>query len=248
MVTASDATLLSLAAAGHAPAFVAQALACAVQADLRLLVAGDTTEGNTAAAAALAREIPVDRRIVSVEDTAVLDLRARRGDRGDVVALARTFPDRPTRPTTMVALLGCVDRLYADWLVVDGLAVENLLAAMLWLNMSQRGSITTVATRTTLPLPPRLRIEADDGRQATGQLLAVGLPEVAHVAVDIGTTAAGWEVVGVWDLLAEHDGEPQPILLWGPPAPTWLSAPSPDLVARLEAGGADPETFGGTPR
>jgi hypothetical protein len=140
MVTAPDATLLSLAAGGRVPAFGAHALAGALQADLRLLVAADTA------------------------------------------------------------------------------------------------------------LPTRLRIVADDGRQATGQLLAVGFPEAAHVAVDIGATAGGWEVAGVWDLLAQHDGHPNPLLLWGWPAPTWLCEPSPSLTRRLEAGGADPATFGGAGR
>jgi pilus assembly protein CpaF len=243
MVNPADATLSSLAASGRIPSFVAEALTGAICAGLRILIAGDTSDGRTALAAALAEQVPGDCRIVTVEDTATLDLRARRGVGADVVELARTFPGRANRPEPMFVLLANIDRMLADWLVVDGLPAEDLFPALLWLDASQHGSIITVATRSRLPLPQRLRVEGDDGRRATQHLLATGLSEVAHLGIDVEATAAGWAVAGVWDMAATCDGEPAPLLVWAPGAPSWFGESSPTLARCQHAMAAG--TFGG---
>jgi Flp pilus assembly CpaF family ATPase len=246
MVIPADATLESLTAAGHLPAFVAEMLAGAVGADLRILIAGDSDEGRTALAAALADRIPSGHRVATVEDTATLDLRARRGPRADVVELARTVPGRATRPEPLFALLANIDRMLADWLVVDGLPAEDLFPALLWLDASQHGSITTVATRSRLPLPLRLRVEGDDGRQATQHLLATGLVEVAHLAVDVESTATGWAVSAVWDMTAMRGDESTPTLAWDTGASGWRCELSPALLRCRDAGAtAGAGTFGG---
>jgi len=145
-------TVSDLVARGSMTAEAARFLERAVRAKLNIVVAGGTGSGKTSLLNALATFIPEDERILTIEDSAELQLR-----KPHVVAFESRPPDRNGKGAIdMGELLHSALRLRPDRIVVGevrGGECFHLLQAM---NTGHGGSLATVHANSPLDTLHRL--------------------------------------------------------------------------------------------
>jgi pilus assembly protein CpaF len=145
-------TVGDMIARGSMTAEVARFLEGAVRARLNIVVAGGTGSGKTSLLNALATFIPADERILTIEDSAELQLR-----KPHVVAFESRPPDRNGKGAIdMGELLHSALRLRPDRIVVGevrGGECFHLLQAM---NTGHGGSLATVHANSPLDTLHRL--------------------------------------------------------------------------------------------
>ena len=107
------------------------ALKIAVRAGKNILVSGGTSSGKTTFLGALMREIPADERLILIEDTPELGLRAARGALGEAQVSANDL---------VTASL----RMRPDRIILGELRGEEAYAFLRAVNTGHPGSMTTV--------------------------------------------------------------------------------------------------------
>jgi type IV secretion system protein VirB11 len=131
-----EAELLRLLAAGQHEAF----MRLAVKARKNILVSGPTGSGKTTWTKALIREIPVDERLVTIEDAQelVLDRHANH------VRLFYSKDDQGQARVTPKQLLECCLRMRPDRILLAELRAEEAFDYLRNVNSGHPGSITSV--------------------------------------------------------------------------------------------------------
>ena len=117
-----------------------QFLTLAVRARLNILVAGATGSGKTTLTKALIREIPVNERLISIEDAAELDLAAH----PNAVHLYYSKDDQGRARVSAKQLLEASLRLRPDRILLAELRGEEAYHFLRNVNSGHPGSITSV--------------------------------------------------------------------------------------------------------
>jgi pilus assembly protein CpaF len=176
-------TLDDLVARGTVDEHGAQVLRDVVAARLAFLISGGTGSGKTTVLATLLGLMPVDERLVIVEDSTELDPR-----HPHVVRLqARTANVEGAGVVSLRDLVRQALRMRPDRLVlgeVRGAEVVDLLAAM---NTGHEGGAGTLHANSAADVPARLEalgLTAGLDRGAVHALMAAGIDAVMHLGRD----------------------------------------------------------------
>lgn len=176
-------TMDDLLARGTVDERGADLLASMIRSRLAFLVSGGTGSGKTTILSTLLGRVPVDERIVIVEDSTELA-----PDHPHAVRLqARTANVEGAGAVTMRDLVRQALRMRPDRLIVGevrGAEVVDLLAAM---NTGHEGGCGTVHANAPADVPTRLEalgLMAGLDRGALHALLAAGLHAIVHVGRD----------------------------------------------------------------
>lgn len=195
-------TLDDLVARGTVDAAGADILRRIIEQRLAFLVSGGTGCGKTTVLSALLGLVPVDHRIVIVEDSTELA-----PNHPHAVRLQSRVPNVEGAGTvTMRDLVRQALRMRPDRLVVGevrGAEVVDLLAAM---NTGHEGGAGTVHANSAADVPARLEalgLTAGLGRDALHALMAAGLDAVVHLA---RSPESGRVVAGIHVLERGRDG------------------------------------------
>ncbi len=133
--SATDEKMSALHAAGD----MAALLACAVRARKTLLVSGGTSTGKTTFLNALMREIPLEERLILIEDTPELQVRHANAI-GLVAARSALGEARVTTDDLLAASL----RMRPDRIIVGELRGHEAYTFLRAVNTGHPGSMTTV--------------------------------------------------------------------------------------------------------
>ena len=131
-----EAELLRLLAAGEYEAF----MRLAVKARKNILVSGPTGSGKTTWTKALLREIPVDERLITIEDAQELALERH----ANHVRLFYSKDDQGQARITPKQLLECCLRMRPDRILLAELRAEEAFDYLRNVNSGHPGSITSV--------------------------------------------------------------------------------------------------------
>src|SRR3569833_680868 len=131
-----EAELLRLLAAGEYEAF----MRLAVKARKNILVSGPTGSGKTTWTKALLREIPVDERLITIEDAQELALERH----ANHVRLFYSKADQGQARITPKQLLECCLRMRPDRILLAELRAEEAFDYLRNVNSGHPGSITSV--------------------------------------------------------------------------------------------------------
>jgi type IV secretion system protein VirB11 len=130
-----DATLVSLLAAGD----IAGLLAAAVRARKNILISGGTSTGKTTFLNALIREIPLDERLILIEDTPELTLR-----HPNAIGLLAARSALGEAHVSANDLVAASLRMRPDRIILGELRGEEAFAFLRAVNTGHPGSMTTV--------------------------------------------------------------------------------------------------------
>jgi type IV secretion system protein VirB11 len=155
-------------------------LAAAVRARCNILVAGATGSGKTTLTKALIREIPVDERLISIEDAAELDFQHHRNS----VRLYYSKADQGRARVAPKQLLEASLRLRPDRILLAELRGEEAYYYLRNVSSGHPGSITSIHAGTTVLAFEQLALlvrESDAGRD----LPVAEIHRLARAVIDV---------------------------------------------------------------
>lgn len=191
-------------------ALVASFLHMAVVAGLNVLVVGATGAGKTTVLGALGRLIPTERRVIVIEDTRELRLRARPSETGAaqncVYFTTRAESVEGLPPIHQDALVRAALRQRPDALTVGearGAEVFDLLKSM-W--TGHRNGLTSIHADSLEDIPNRIRMmlqEAHFQTEVTDSAVALWIAKAFDLGIMLRMTATGRRYV---EEIAEFTG------------------------------------------
>ena len=187
--TDPDSGLAGLYAAGRTAAF----LAAAVAARRTILISGGTASGKTTLMNALLGEIPLDERLVTIEDSAEL-----RCPHGNVVGLIAARGDTGESGADADDLLRASLRLRPDRILLGELRGPEALTFLQAVNSGHPGSISTIHADSPEGAVDQLCLLAAAGptRVEPSQLRA-WIDRLVEIVVQVERTPRGRRVVAV---------------------------------------------------
>jgi len=182
----ADAELRALYRAGDYAGF----LAAAVVRRKTIVVSGGTACGKTTFVNALLREIPADERLVTIEDSAELDV-AHRNSVG-LIAARGPLGESGVGPAE---LLQAALRLRPDRILLGEIRGSEALTFLHAINSGHPGSMTTVhADSPTRAIDQIAMLAAQSGAQIAGMALRDYADRLIDIVVQLDRTAQGRRV------------------------------------------------------
>ncbi|RWX74888.1 P-type DNA transfer ATPase VirB11 [Neorhizobium lilium] len=166
-------------------------LRTAVRSRVSIAVSGGTSTGKTTFLNALLKEVPVDERIVTIEDTRELKPVTR-----NTVALLASKGDQGRAKVTPQALLEASLRMRPDRLMLGELRGAEAFSFLQAINTGHPGSLTTVHANSPYAAYDRLALMVmQSGITLQKQEIVDYLKDVIPVVVQLVRTADGHRVV-----------------------------------------------------
>jgi pilus assembly protein CpaF len=177
-------------------------LAAAIRGRLSLLISGATGAGKTTLLGGLARLIPESERIVTIEETAELNL-----ERADVIALEARSRVAGQLPVTLRELLRSGVRMRPDRLLVGEVRGSETLDLLQAMSAGHPGSMLTVNAISTRDALERIELltATGDGRPSSG--LYHQIASTFQLLIHVARLPSGErKVVRVSELCGYFDG------------------------------------------
>lgn len=241
-----DATLPELEDKGLLDARLAKLLTALVGAKFNLLISGGTSAGKTTLLRALINTLPVETRLVTIEDTFELNLDAFPDKHRDVVAYqAREANTEGHGEIRQAELVRWALRMSPDRVIVGEIRNDELIPMCNAMNQGLDGSMATVHASSSAQVVERV---INIGLQCEEHLPAEATVRLLGSAVDfilqLGRTRAGTRVVTSVREVCGSDGANLITNEVWRPGPDQRAAPAvplrPQSVQRLIDAGYDP--------
>lgn len=202
-------TLDDLVSVGSMPSDVAVVLRRLVNSRATILVSGGTGSGKTTLMAALLAGVPRTERIVSIEDTAELDV-----DHPHVVGLVARPPNlEGAGAVTLADLVRQALRMRPDRLVVGEFRGAEVIDVITALNTGHSGGLASIHANSALDVPGRVVALGSLSGAAPSTVLALARTAV-DVVVHLERAADGRRRVKHIALWSDSDGDGSPRLAW----------------------------------
>jgi pilus assembly protein CpaF len=183
----------------------AQFLQQAVAAKLNLFISGGTGSGKTTLLNVLAASIPEQERVITIEDSAELQLRSVK----NVVSLETRMPNTEGKgEITIRQLIRASLRMRPNRIVVGEVRGSEALDMLQAMNTGHEGSLSTGHANSVKDMLSRLETMALGGADLPVAVLRSQIASALHVIVHLGRRADySRKVIEITEIVGLKDGE-----------------------------------------
>ncbi|MFL1376778.1 CpaF family protein [Nocardiopsis protaetiae] len=244
-----ELTLTDLTASGMLTKPVRALLIAAVRARLNVVIGGATGSGKTTLLRALARHIPHDEHVITIEDAYELALDSD-PDRNCLALQGRPPNTEGVGEITLADLLRHALRMSPDRVIVGETRGQETVALLHAMTMGTDGSMATVHASSSAQILTKLATYANQARdRLTLEESAILISSAVHLAVHIDTDEHGTRrVAGIREIVGcdgprvvtneIHTAEHGFVLPLSPPYARKLARTGFDPTTLLTGGGA----------